>query len=125
MLAMCPEGEVLTIDISLDGLKAWLKGKNVTSHTVAVVAIGAATLITTDQQVRNFLISILSAHPKALADISLLAAIILKYSHSSSPAGTVATAGQLLASPAAPTIEEVVAAEPPNPTMAATRPNQE
>jgi hypothetical protein len=66
---------------------AWFRSKNITSHTIAALAIAAAGLITTDQQVRDFIIQSLQAHPKIAADIVLAASIILKYSRNSSPTG--------------------------------------
>jgi hypothetical protein len=68
---------------------AWLKSRNITSHTVAVALIALAGLITSDEQVRTFLLQSLSAHPKIAADIILAAGIILKYSRGSSPVGAV------------------------------------
>jgi hypothetical protein len=89
---------------------SWLRSKSITSHTIAVAAIAAATLITTDQQLRDFVLELFKAHPVIGTDIIALAGIILKYSHSSSPAGTVATATAILASPERPTAGEVLAA---------------
>lgn len=66
---------------------AWLKSKNVNSHTVAVVVIAAATAFTTDTDVRNYVLGLLQNHPKIVANLTALAAIILKYSHSSKPEG--------------------------------------
>jgi hypothetical protein len=96
----------------MNSLWAWLKSKNLTSHSIAAAAIALATLITTDQQVRDFLISTFQQHPKIGTSIVTIAGIILKYSHSSSPAGTVATAQQIESSPNPPTPAEVVAANP-------------
>lgn len=71
----------------MNAVKAWFASRNITSHTLAALAIGAATLISTDEQVRDFLLSALKAHPKLASDIVLLAGIILKYSRSSSASG--------------------------------------
>jgi pantothenate kinase type III len=68
---------------------AWFESRNITSHTVAAVAISAATLISTDEQVRSFLVSAFQQHPKIASELIALAGIILKYSRSSSPAGAV------------------------------------
>jgi hypothetical protein len=96
----------------MNALMAWLKSKNLTSHSIAAAAIALATLITTDQQVRDFLISTFQQHPKIGTGIVTLAGIILKYSHSSSAAGTVATAQHIELSPNPPTPAEVAAANP-------------
>jgi hypothetical protein len=79
-------------------IAAWFRSKNVTSHSIAVAAVAFATLYTTDDQFRNFVIALFQNHPKILADISLAAGVILKYMHSSSPAGTVGAAQVIQAS---------------------------
>jgi hypothetical protein len=96
----------------MNALAAWLKSKNLTSHSIAAAAIAIATLISTDQQVRDFLLSTFQAHPKIASSAFALAGIILKYSHSSSPAGTVATAQEIQTSPAALTQDAVDAVKP-------------
>jgi hypothetical protein len=90
---------------------AWLKSKSYLSHSVAAFAILLAGLITTDPQVRDFITTIFQAHPALGADLVLLAGIIAKYSHSSSPAGTVATAREIVSAPNSPSIAKVDAAD--------------
>ena len=97
----------------MKALWAWLRSKNITAHTVAAFAIGLATLYTTDQQFRDFVISSFQNHPKILADITLLAGVILKYSHSSSDAGTMAKAQAIESAPNPPSAAAVDAATPP------------
>ena len=92
-------------------IKAWFRSKNITSHSVAVAAVAFATLYTTDDQFRNFVIALFQNHPKILADISLAAGVILKYMHSSSPAGTVGAAQAIQASNNPQTQKEVDAAD--------------
>lgn len=101
----------MAINISFAGLVAWFRSKNITAHSVAVLAIGAATLYTTDEQFRDFVISAFQNHPKILADITFAVGIILKYSHSSSNAGTVANAITIQSSPNPPTATAVQAAQ--------------
>lgn len=86
---------------------AWFKSKSSTSHKLAFAAVALATLITSDAQFREFLVILMQAHPTLAADIILFAGIIAKYSHSSSPAGTLATARAIQASPDAPTSSQV------------------
>lgn len=92
-------------------IKAWLKSKNITAHTVAGLAITGAGIITFDPAAQHFLIELLKAHPVAASDVILLAGIISKYSHSSSAAGTVATAQAIEASDNPPTQSAVEAAK--------------
>lgn len=94
----------------MNNIVAWFKSKNISTHTVAALCIAAATLITTDSQVQQILIELFKNHPAALADVTLLAGLILKYTHSSSPAGTLATARTITSSGDAPTAAQVDAA---------------
>jgi heme A synthase len=96
----------------MNSLTAWFKSKNITAHTIAAVAILAATTITTDQQVRDFVIGLFQAHPKIGTSILTVAGIILKYSHSTSAAGTVVAAEKVMASPNPPTPAAIAAATP-------------
>lgn len=90
---------------------AWLRSKNITTHAVAGFLVVIATIITTDPQVQQLLIALLKAHPAIVADVVLVAGIIAKYSLSSSPAGTLATARDIKASPDTPTRAQVDAAD--------------
>src|ERR1700677_596826 len=94
---------------------ACFKSHTITSHTIAFAAITLAGLITTDEQVRDFLLSTLKAHPKLASDIVLLAGIILKYSRSTSVQGAaqnvVADAG--VPPPASVTVKPLTQAKEP------------
>jgi hypothetical protein len=89
---------------------AWFKSKNITAHSLAAILITAAGIVTFDPQVQQFLVDLLKAHPVLASDIILFAGIVAKYTHSSSPAGTVANAKEILAQPDAPTSSQVDAA---------------
>ncbi len=91
---------------------AWLKSKNISSHAIAATAVGIATLIMTDQQVRNFILKIFANHPDIGSAVVLIAGTILKYSNPSSPAGSVAAAQVIASSPNPPTQAAVEAAKP-------------
>ncbi len=91
---------------------AWVRSKNITAHSIAVAAIAFATLYTSDGQFRDFVLSLVGAHPKIVADIGALVVLILKYSRSSSSAGTVSQARVIADSPNPPTKAEVNAATP-------------
>lgn len=95
----------------MNTILAWFKSKSISTHSFAVVAILIAGLITGDPQVRDFVTALFQAHPTLGADIVLLAALIAKYTQSSSPAGTIATARQIIAAPDTPTQKEVDAAD--------------
>lgn len=90
---------------------AWFHSKSITSHSIAAGAIVLAGLITVDPQVRDFVTSLFQAHPTLGADIVLLAGLIAKYTHSSSPAGTMATSRAIITTPDAPTKAQVDAAD--------------
>jgi hypothetical protein len=99
--------------MSLASITAWLKSKNITAHSVAVAAIFISTAIVEDQQVRDFILKLFQVHPKVGTSIVALAMIVLKYSHSSSAAGAVVAAKEVMASPTPPTREQIQAATPP------------
>jgi hypothetical protein len=91
---------------------AWFKSKNITSHTVAAFLIVFATAYSSNLYgVRDLCIELFKNHPTIPADTLLLCGLILKYTHSSSPAGTIATAESILALPGAPTTKEIVDAK--------------
>jgi hypothetical protein len=96
---------------------AWLKSKNISSHTVAALLISAAGLIVGDQQIRDFLVGALASHPKAASTIIALAGIILKYTRSSSSTGA---AQNVLADAATPPVA-VVVTPPANVTKEETK----
>jgi hypothetical protein len=62
--------------------------------------------------VRNFILQIFATHPKIGSAIVAAAGIVLKYSPAFSPAGVVAKAEVIQASPLAPTAADVVAVKP-------------
>lgn len=97
--------------MNLAVIQAWLKSKNITAHTIAVAIVFISTAIVSDQQVRDYVLQLFQAHPKIGTEIVALAAIILKYSHSSSQAGTVALAQVIETLPTKPTQAAVDAAK--------------
>lgn len=95
----------------MDTIIAWIRSKNWTAHSVAVFAVAAATAYSTNEDLRNLVLSILKNHPVIVGDLGLLVGAVLKYSQSSSPAGTVAKAEAIQASPQAPSPAAVEAAK--------------
>ena len=96
----------------MNAILAWLKSKNISTHTIAVALIAAATIISSDQTVRDFILTLFKDHPIIGTDLIALAGIILKYSHSLSDAGAVANAKAILDKPDSPTVAQVDAATP-------------
>ena len=94
----------------MNKLLAWLRSKNVTSHSIALGVVSLAGLIMGDEQVRSWITGAFVDHPRISTAIIGAASIILKYSHSSSPAGAVAQAKEVINSPDAPTASQVDAA---------------
>jgi hypothetical protein len=90
---------------------AWIKSKSMLTHSVAAFCLTAAGVITFDPQVQQLLIALLVNHPKLVADIILLAAVVAKYSPSRSPAGTLVAARDIKDSGDAPTAKQVDAAD--------------
>ena len=89
---------------------AWFKSKNLNSHWIAAVVFGAAGIVAFDPSVQQFVTQLCGAHAGLAAEIIGAAVIIAKYSHSSSPAGTYATARVLTNAGQTPTSAEVDAA---------------
>jgi len=95
----------------MNTISAWFRSKNITTHTIAIVVLSVAGFIAADPQAQALITQTLAAHPAAASEIVGLALIIAKYSHSSSPAGTVATSRNILANGNAPTAAQVDAAD--------------
>ena len=96
---------------------AWLRSKNVTTHTIGVAIITFAFAYDSYAPLRDYIGTIFTGYPVVVTRIGELAANIVagvtlwrNYSHSSSPAGTLATARTIQASPDAPTAAAVDAA---------------
>jgi len=97
----------------IQSISEFFKSKNITSHTVVVLIVAAATAVSTDQQVRDWLIKSLQAHPVLLSDVLGLAGIIMKYSRDSSTRGA---AMNILADAKRPA-EAVIVTPPANVTQ--------
>jgi hypothetical protein len=93
----------------------WLKGKNWSTHTIAVSLGSFAAFVTADPQAQQFLISLLKTHPAIAAQVIALAGIITAYKRSSTPASTVVQADQIMESATPPTHTEIAAVTPPAP----------
>lgn len=66
------------------------------AHAIAMFGMAVASIITTDQQARELLVAVFKNHPTLAADILVFAGIVCRYSHSSSPEGTLATARKII-----------------------------
>jgi hypothetical protein len=95
----------------VNSIVAWAKSKNWTTHTVIAAAIGLAGLIAADPAIQDWIKTTLAAHPQIASLIVLASIAVAKNSHSSSPAGTLATARDINAAPNTPTSAEVDAAQ--------------
>jgi hypothetical protein len=95
-------------------LTAWFKSRSISSHWIAGLLIGAAGIISTDQQVQTFITGLFINHPAAAAQIIAVAGLILKYTPARSDAGVLAAARTINGSGNAPTAAEVDAATPKN-----------
>ena len=79
-------------------------------HAGQWISLCLKRLIMGDEQVRSWITGAFVDHPRISTAIIGAASIILKYSHSSSPAGAVAQAKEVINSPDAPTASQVDAA---------------
>ena len=96
----------------MNKIAAWFRSKGWDSHAVAGICLTIAGLITGNVMgCRDLMLKSLAAHPTLGAWIVLIAGITTaKYSRSSSPAGTLATARDIKDSGNAPTAAQVDAA---------------
>ena len=99
---------------------AWAKSKNLTTHTIGAAIITFALTYDSSPPLRNYIGTLLTGYPVVVGKIGVLCANIgagvalwLKFSHSSSSAGTLAKANAILASPNPPTSEQINAATIP------------
>ena len=89
---------------------AWFKSKNISTHVVIAGSIALAGIIATDPAIQDWIKTTLAAHPQIASLIVLASLAVAKNSHSSSAAGTLATARAITAAPDAPTASQVDAA---------------
>jgi hypothetical protein len=94
-----------------DKIIAWLKSKNWSTKTVLSGAAGLAAWVAFDPGIQGWLKTSLAAHPQLAAFIVLGSIALAKQSHSSSDAGTLATARAIKAAPDTPTVAQVDAAD--------------
>ena len=104
----------------MNKIAAWFRSKNITTHTVGGFLVTAAFAYTTSPALRDYIGTLLVGYPVIVTKIGVLAVDISagvtlwrNYSHSSSAAGTLATANFIRSdkNPAiAPTAAEVDAA---------------
>jgi hypothetical protein len=78
---------------------AWFKSKNITTHTVGGAIVAFAIAYNTTPALRDYIGTVFTGYPVVVTRIGELAANIVlgvtlwrNYSHSSSAAGTLATA---------------------------------
>lgn len=93
-------------------IAAWLRSKNISAHSIAALLTTLAFIVVSDGEVRDFILKLFATHPKIGTTIIAVAGIVFKYSHSSSPAGAVAHAKEIMMSDKKPTTEQVLAADP-------------
>lgn len=91
-------------------VSAWFLSKSWTSHTVAAALVTLAGILAFDLRAQQLVTALFKGHPEAASEIILVAGLIAKYTHSSSPAGTVAAAKVIVASADAPTASQIEAA---------------
>jgi hypothetical protein len=97
---------------------AWFRSKNITTHTVGAVIVAAAFAYDGSPALRDYIGTLFTGYPVVVTHLGVLAANIVgavtlwrNYSHSSSAAGTLATARTINALPDAPTSAQVDAAQ--------------
>ena len=89
---------------------AWFRSKSPQAHSLLGLMGSLALYIASSHDAQQFLITLLAGHPGVAAAIISLAVSAAGYMHSSSPAGTLATARDIKDSGNAPTAAQVDAA---------------
>lgn len=95
----------------MNSIAIWFRSKNWTTHTVIAGAVSLALVVASDPAIQDWIKVTLSLHPQLASLIVLASIAVAKNSHSSSPAGTLATARVINALPDAPTASEIDAAQ--------------
>jgi hypothetical protein len=116
-MAAKKEGERGSMNSFWQTLLAWCRSKNITTHTIGAAIIGFAVAYDSSSQLRDYIGTLFTGFPVVVTTLGTLCANIAagvalwrNYSHSSSPAGTLATARQIQTQPDAPTAAQVDAA---------------
>ena len=91
-------------------LSAWFKAHNWSTHSIAVVLAGLATLIVTNPQAKAFVLQFFKNNPDLGTAIVTLAGIYVTYKTSHSPAGIVAASKAIMSNGNAPTAVQIDAA---------------
>ena len=98
---------------------AWLKSKNITTHTIGVAIITFAFTYDSSPELRNYIGTVFVGYPVVVTKLGILVANIVagvtlwrNFSHSSSPAGILAKAQDIALTPNPPTQAAIDAAKP-------------
>jgi hypothetical protein len=96
---------------------AWLKSKNITTHTVGGFIIAFAVAYNSSPQLRDYIGTLFTGFPVVVSKLGILCADIAagvalwrNYAHSGSDAGVLARAREIQSKPDAPTAAQVDAA---------------
>ena len=99
--------------------RAWMASKNVTTHTVGAAIIAFAFTYDSSPALRNYIGTVFVGYPVVVTKLGILTANVVagvtlwrSYSHSSSPAGILATAQVITSLPNPPTQAAIDAAKP-------------
>ena len=101
-------------------LAAWARSKNITTHTIGAGIVTAALAYDSSPDLRNYIGTLFAGYPVVVTHVGVLCANIgagvalwRNFSHSSSAAGTLATARAIVDDPKilTPTTAQVDAAD--------------
>ena len=101
-----------------DQFVAWMRSKNITTHSVGAAIVAAAFAYDRSPQLRDYIGTLLVGYPVVVTKIGVLAANIVggvilwrNYSHSSNAAGILACARTVNDGPNTPTTAQIDAAD--------------
>ena len=104
-------------------VKRWLEEHKISSHSIAVAIVGAATAYTTNLQIQGFVNQIIGAHPTWIINLTALCALVLNYSGTHNTQGQVAQVAKIPAPEYATAVKAVAATEVPVTPFAPPIPN--
>ena len=97
----------------MNQIKVWLEEHKISSHSIAVAIVGAATAYTTNLQIQGFVNQIIGAHPTWIINLTALCALVLNYSGTHNTQGQVAQIANTPPEKVAAAITAVKVAEAP------------
>ena len=109
----------------MNQIRTWLDEHKISSHSIAVAIVAAATAYTTNIQVQGFVNTLIGSHPTWIVDITALCGLVLNYSGSHNTQGQVALIASTPPQQVADAITAVKVSEAPPPPPVPAKPDMQ